>query len=693
MGMKFPSTKDKEDCVNYCLEVCQKKRIQPTLQFMTAIAVLEVNSDPDVINEFWDSFLELLSSSYERKTADDLKTDYPWGIWRINSQAAIDGASTVWKGTTSRHDSGAYQVHTYEVPLLKSSRDELSFPDDSSSEIVVENDDIVWKLLIAKQEGRDVLVGSVNVAEIDASCMVPHLPNFAATNQGSMLLASWSLDKNKGLSEWQRRPDPVRIQSIANFINASKNNLIINSIMLYIPEDAAGVSIEKDDEFATITIRPQQFLVPKGSELTDVSISEVNGEFTYTDHRPLWIVDGQHRTRGMALSYRGTKMDVPVVITHGGAEGNVELGEVAKVFTEINTLATPLDSFQQHYLSHKFSIASGDVAKTYGPPDKGLDEKDRKNRLANIRMYQLACLLTQEEGGPFENGVQLVDGIGAAIMTRIKLNEFVKQMRPAFVSGFYSDTKLTIESIHTDFSNYLAAWSNTANHHKWGHMPNRLRWEPNRSNSSELEQSQPIVWIIFKTFQFIRNVAETRELELSEKTYTEILSPVRGIDWYSKEMETRFFKKYRPFSVYMSTWIKQAIINNQIRSPDEITSTNIANVDHGTALHAYPSEPIIESTMGALSTVVTLTWKHGNVYDEPSECYLLDQGKKIDIEDAKWTFKVPDGTESEASIATFEIIIENLEEFNDDWQIVVAYDNVSKSRDLIITNAMLSEEI
>ena len=116
-------------------------------------------------------------------------------------------------------------------------------------------------------------------------------------------------------------------------------------------------------------------------------------------------------------------------------------------------------------------------------------------------------------------------------------------------------------------------------------------------------------------------------------------------------------------------------------------------MDHGTALHAYPSEPIIESTMGALSTVVTLTWKHGNVYDKPSECYLLDQGKKIDIGDAKWTFKVPDGTESEASIATFEIIIENLEEFNDDWQIVVAYDNVSKSRDLIITNAMLSEEI
>ena len=104
-------------------------------------------------------------------------------------------------------------------------------------------------------------------------------------------------------------------------------------------------------------------------------------------------------------------------------------------------------------------------------------------------------------------------------------------MKPLFMTGVYSDPDLTIEEIHEDFSNYLSAWQNTANHHSWEHMPNRPRWKPNRGNSSELEGSQAIVWIIFKTFEFVKRVAIKRGLEFSEKTYTEVLAPVRGIDW------------------------------------------------------------------------------------------------------------------------------------------------------------------
>ena len=176
----------------------------------------------------------------------------------------------------------------------------------------------------------------------------------------------------------------------------------------------------------------------------------------------------------MALSHRGFNLDVPVVVTHGGGEDIVRLDEVAKVFTEINTLAKPLDSFQQHYLSHKFSIVASEKDKDYGPVAMAANDNEKKNRRANIRMYQLACLLTKEKGGPFENGVQLVDGRGAATLSRIRLNEFLKQMRPLFISGLYSEPNLTIEEIHEDFSNYLAAWQNTANYHDWKYKKNRL---------------------------------------------------------------------------------------------------------------------------------------------------------------------------------------------------------------------------
>ena len=113
---------------------------------------------------------------------------------------------------------------------------------------------------------------------------------------------------------------------------------------------------------------------------------------TYIDHRPVWIVDGQHRTRGMVLNHRGAEMDVPVIILHG-YEGGVDLTAVAKIFTEINTLAEPLEYMQEHYLAHKFSIPSGDPLTTYGVPEEGLDEQDVVNRRANRMAYKLACML------------------------------------------------------------------------------------------------------------------------------------------------------------------------------------------------------------------------------------------------------------------------------------------------------------
>jgi DGQHR domain-containing protein len=696
MSTTFTSARDMDSCKNFCDQVIFKnKKAQATLEYMTLKIGLEPNSSAEICSEFWISFLSVMAGSFQSKEVDDLKGDYPWGCWQLGDTTAMENTPTLWEGSVSRYDNGAYQVHSYNVPLV---------PTDPPTSNLGDNFDekgrIVWDLLIAKQQGRDVLVGAVTVGEIDAVCMVPHLPNFATNNDGSMLLAEWSLDPKKGLSQWQRRPDPKRIKSISNFMDSSEDNLIINSIMLYIPEGAPGVELQKNGKFVRVIIDPKEFLVPNGDQLTDVSLNK-EGEgkdeiIKFTDHRPIWIVDGQHRTRGMALSNRGTRLDVPVVITHGAGEDTIKLEEVAKIFTEINTLANPLDNKQQHYLSHKFSIVAAQKEKTYGLPEDALNEKDRQDRLANIRMYKLASLLTMNKGGPFENGVQLVKGTGSAIMSRITLEEFTKQMRPLFISGIYSDPSLTIEEIHEDFSAYLSAWSSTANHHTgtWSHMPNKLRWQPNRSNSSELEASQPIVWIIFKTFPFIRNVANTRGMELNEDTYTEILAPVRGIDWYSPVLGKRFYKQYRAASEYMSIWIKQAIMNDEIRTSKQVRSVKIDEVHHGTALYAKPSEPVITSNSGATGTSITLTWRHGNIFKKPDECYI-QIGQSIStryiLEDVEFIFLIPDGLSEEPSVATYTMNIENSLLENDDWEIIVSLQGLKPTRDLTITPNSLGE--
>lgn len=696
MEYKFSSKKDKDACMEYCKQLIKRRNASPTLEFATSSMLVETNSPPHELKQFWDNFLEVIANTYKNKEVDDLKPDYPWGCWQITSEDAVENAPTLWVGQVNRHDEGAYQVHNYQRPLRLSKNQNPEDPGGSghnySGAQGEDRDSIIeWDLLIAKQEGRDVLVGAVNVGEIDAVCMVPHLPNFADSNQGSILLADWSMDPNAGLSQWQRRPDPIRVKSITNFIESSNDNLIINSIMLYIPENAPGVKIIKNGNFAKIIIDSKKFLAPNGELLTDVTITKNEGEVIYTDHRPLWIVDGQHRTRGMAMSPRGSGLDVPVVVTHGGGEDIIRLDEVAKVFTEINTLANPLDSFQQHYLSHKFSIVASDKDKTYGEPSRAYDESDKKNRLANIRMYKLASLLTKDEDGPFYNGVQLVKGQGAAMMTRIKIQEFVKQMRPLFVDGIYSDERLSIDEIHNDFSNYLAAWENTANYHQWPHMPNKKRWEPNRSNASELEQSQPIVWIIFKTFEFIREYAIHRNMDVSEETYTKILAPIRGIDWYSKELTKAFEQQYRPASIYMSVWIKQAILNGIIRSPEEVHSIESGEVHHGVALYAEPSAPTVTVNHGAISTTIMLTWEHGNVYREPDDCYLFINNKKENVADSEWEFSTPKGNDELPSIARYSITISNEIFEETGWELHVETRCMKKTGKISITPDTLPE--
>ena len=680
---RFFSDEDKEESWKFVSTEITARNNTISIELILAwqeLAGLEYNGATDAqINTYWSSFQEcMVGQRGELGTIDRVKGVYPWGVWRIASTDAIPDAPTVWEGTVRREDEGSYQIHTYNTPLTPKNNDAIAAGDVP---------ELTWHLKIAEQSGREVYIGAVNVGEIDAVSMVPHLPHFAVSNQGSMALAHWSLNPGQGLTQWQRRPDVNRIQSITNFMNASDSNLIINSVMLFIPENADGISIEKNGDDATIRINPMQFLRPVGSGLTDVTMTEdESGEKTFEDHRPVWIVDGQHRTRGMALSNRGANISIPVVMTHDGGEGAVTLDEVAKVFTEINTLAKPLDEFQQHYLSHKFSITSADTKKTYGDPLQAYNDDDAANRRTNINLYKLASYLTAEEHGAFENGVQLVKGVGSAMLSRMKLAEFLKQIRPWFTKGIYKDSALSIEEIAEDVAAYLKAWMNTANSHEHEYMPNTIRWKPNRRQVSEIEHSQPLVEIVFKNFSFIRQVCIKRNYPLDYDGYMKALEPISGLDWHHPKLAPRFAGQYRPASKWMSTWVRQSILHGIVRTPDEIHSTVRSDVDHGAALFADPSEPVLQKTDGAVSNTYTLKWEHGNVFTRPTEVYVQTAvGDRIDIEEYNWSFTQPNanGNELETSIATCSVTVEE-EDYDEPVALVFKIQNIYETRDYSI---------
>ena len=147
-----------------------------------------------------------------------------------------------------------------------------------------------------------------------------------ACRDGAVEAAQRVLDRTKGEDEWQRRVDPSRVESISRFISRQEN-LIVNSALLFC-SDSQSVKV---DDTGVVTIDFSSFL------------NSVGGAF-YLNHkerkdlRPIWLIDGQHRTRGLCLNENGYNLEIPIIFFPPG----FDLSQSAKIFLEINTLQRAL---------------------------------------------------------------------------------------------------------------------------------------------------------------------------------------------------------------------------------------------------------------------------------------------------------------------------------------------------------------
>ena len=252
MPYTFRSEADKNNCRNYVIQIFNDKGVPLDLDFVPMWMAMNLDSPEHENRAVWEGFIQRLVGP--RTSEAVVRARYPWGIWRGDQEGLIEGAPALWSGEVSEK-TVVCSYHRYPM-------------DERVSEMV---DQITWNLSIAEQMGHEVFVGVANVAEIDEVSSVPSLPNEVYGRDGSILLAEWSLDPNMGLYEWQRRPDFSRIQSICNFMDSDTENLILNSIMLYIPDKATGVEIVRDQDRVSVNINPLEFLVPYGENmLTDV---------------------------------------------------------------------------------------------------------------------------------------------------------------------------------------------------------------------------------------------------------------------------------------------------------------------------------------------------------------------------------------------------------------------------------------
>ena len=216
---------------------------------------------------------------------------FQWGEWRFNKNRKIvdsDGNPIGYSNVLSAviaPKGGNSTIQVYK-----------SIPDP-----------IEWELTEINQKNVSFLIGKAKISEINAICSVPALPEELTSEETGERVLNRELAQN----EWQRRVNAKRILSISEFIERPAN-IIANSAILFIPPNKGSVSFSSKEK---MKVDFSKILEP---------ISHKNQDWNFSDHdmskqapgdlRPLWLIDGQHRTRGLAQSKVGCELEIPIIL-------------------------------------------------------------------------------------------------------------------------------------------------------------------------------------------------------------------------------------------------------------------------------------------------------------------------------------------------------------------------------------------
>ena len=425
-----------------------------------------------------------------------------------------------------------------------------------------------WKMSRVEQKGREFLIGSVEVGQIDAFCSVPQLPK----EMNSSETASRILNKKKGVKEWQRRVDRKRIGSIKRFIGISDDNIVANSVILYVPKKQEAVTFSGDN----VIIDPSKYLFQKRKPLGLYQSSRGKRDF-----RPIWLIDGQHRTRGLSQSEKGIGLKIPVILF----PSDFDLSEAAKIFSEINTLQVNLDSLHKLFMQHRFNISSTKTKRDFSLPhtnDKGL--VTNYNSRANHMSYECAAALASDVDGALYQRIQFLDsnGTGSTIM---KANSWVDYSRQWFLPGgvYDPESPQSQKWINKEVGNFFEAFKRTCNHSGWkksgASNPGKQRWSKGSGTKGVIHShssSKALLMIYNKTWRKARaNQAVPSDKVIPVSRFKEVLSPLKWCDWISPEVEQIYKGSGEPPRTALILWMTAAIDNGVTYDYEEVHNNEI----------------------------------------------------------------------------------------------------------------------
>ena len=471
---------------------------------------------------------------------------FTWGEWRLeqahqlkDSKGKPIGYSDVLKSSITPVGGGA-SIHLYE-----------SVPPP-----------IEWSLTKIKQKKIEYYIGKAVVCEIDAVCSVPSLPaNLESFESGKRVLS-----KRRGADEWQRRVSPKRLLNIAEFIK-DKGNIIANSAILFAPPGQQATSMTED---GTFSVDFSKFLKPRVTRMGLMLMDhDFDGDKQPGDERPVWLIDGQHRTRGLSITEHGADLEIPIILF----TDPFSLDQAAKVFAEINTLQKSLDVLHTLFMQHRFKIKSQSSVRDFRPW-KIEDDSTWESRANNLS-YECAGWLSSRKGGPLEGKVKILESNNPSV-TIIKANSWLDYSRGWFTRGGpYAPgfTDYDRDTMYQEIENYFQAFVNTCNHGEWPDGENR--WTD--SGTKGVMQGHGPSNALLLAFEDVYEVALNgcTEEPIPIERFEEVLSPLKWADWTDPKVKRRYKGSGETPRTSLRTWIKAAVRFGKQYPLDDVMSEDL----------------------------------------------------------------------------------------------------------------------
>lgn len=558
--------------------------------------------DEERIAEIWNKILQLNESTflYEREPEN-----ISWGVWRIEKKQQFNfGYTEDSIFSVYVPENSDQKIHEYKKipPILR------------------------WKLNKVVQKDFVFYTACAKVEEIEQVSSVPSLP----IDMTSMEAGYRVLDSERGEEEWQRRPMPKRIQSITDFVEIEQN-IVANAPILYI-KDSSAVTLMQDE----LIIDFSKFLIqenPQQQIYIDHQKHEQNsydGETSiiYKDLRPVWLIDGQHRVRGLSRSIQGGQLYIPIIIF----PASFGLPHAAKIFAEINTLQVSLTSLHKLFMQHRFKISSPVSNRNFESWENMA--KPHKDSRANHLSYELlARLASNNDSGLFDK-IKILDQ-NQATDFYVKADQWVNYARNWFIHGPYSqNTKWNqnnAEDIYKEVNNYFKALIQTVNHSGW--RDGKPRW-PDTFRNKSLLQSSTHFKVLIDLFIDVYSRLKPKSNGIYEiDNFMEVLAPFKWVDWIDPNFKKMFGGGGEKGRSSLYIWMLDALSAKESYPLRTVMAETIRS-QAGQGILAPPakSEIIVQGTWPKLNQPIIFTsTRPVNARRKPLWIFQDDKGNINDV--------------------------------------------------------------